>query len=88
MFHSYEVPPPKVLSYDDACHLKKFLENRANMGAAFASWVLDNMDLAVDKCAAAATPLVPPALLSHVPHTLRCPRWQVPLAKSQEQHLL
>ena len=78
VFHVYGVPPPKVLGYDDACHLKKFLENRADKdGATFARWVLDNMDLAVDKCAAAALlPRCPcrPLLLLHARPAPLCPQ--------------
>ena len=56
MFFHFNVPPPKVLAYDDGCHLKRFLENRANMGSLFSKWLLGAMDIVVDKCAAACTP--------------------------------
>ena len=95
MFYVYKVPPPKVLSYDDGCHLKKFLENRAvKDGARFAAWVLESMAIVVDKCAAPRAPtlLTPSSLASRPSRTrLRPPLLhpvQVPLAESQEQPLL
>ena len=57
MFYKYKLEPPDLLAYDDACHLKKFLENRAKDGAKFARWLLAKMAFCVDKCA----PLHPPA---------------------------
>ena len=70
MFYEYGVPPPKVLAYDDGCHLKKFLENRAKEGAKFARWVLSAMAIVVDKCAAAGRP---PRAPHRLPHP-ECPR--------------
>ena len=40
-FYLEQVPPPKVLAYDDACHLSKFLINRIqDKNSAFAEWLI------------------------------------------------
>ena len=55
MYTTYNVPLPKVVAYDDGCHLLKFLKNRAdpcggNYGySKFAHWLLTFVLIVVDR---------------------------------------
>jgi hypothetical protein len=48
IFFAYNIPPPRVLAYDDACHLLKYLQNREDRSD-FAKWLLAHVKFVVDR---------------------------------------
>ena len=48
IMYLHHVAPPKVIAYDDACHLLRFWQLR-EAKSTFVSWVLNSLELVVDR---------------------------------------
>lgn len=48
IMYLHQVAPPKVIAYDDACHLLRFWQLR-EAKSTFVSWVLKSLELVVDR---------------------------------------